>query len=117
MLYVPHESSFMSSQFFVLNLTSLTSLIFFDIPLLYYYINLRSSTIFCTLSGDIYLSLGISALFSTVSEVFCSDLFEVFVILLALLLLINTPVASVVFVDCFFEVVLSESVEDNLASS
>ena len=35
----------------------LTNLLFFYIPLLYYYINLRSSIIFCLFSGDIYLSL------------------------------------------------------------
>ena len=33
----------------------LTSLLFFDISLLYYYINLRSSMIFCLSSGHTYL--------------------------------------------------------------
>ena len=38
----------------------LTNLLFFNIPLLYYYINLRSSIVFCLSSGDICLSLAIS---------------------------------------------------------
>ena len=50
-LYVRHASSFISTQFFILNWNGwlvfcLTNLSFFDIPLLYYYINLRSSIIF-----------------------------------------------------------------------
>ena len=40
----------------------LTYLLFFGIPLLYYYINLNSSMIFCLSCGDIYLSFGISLL-------------------------------------------------------
>ena len=77
----------------------LTNLLFFDIPLLYYYINLRSSTIFCLSSGDIYLSLGISLPYSfvTVFESFYSELLEVFIILLAILLPIKSPVVSAVF--------------------
>ena len=35
----------------------LTNLLFLYIPLLYYYINLKSSIIFCLFSGDTYLSL------------------------------------------------------------
>ena len=61
----------------------LTFLLFFDISLLYYYINLRSSTIFCLFSED-YPSLGISVSLSIVSEVFCGKSFEVLVILLAI---------------------------------
>ena len=38
----------------------LTSLLFFDIPLLHYCISVRSSIIFYLFSGDIYFSLGIS---------------------------------------------------------
>ena len=51
----------------------LTNLLFFDIPLLCYYINLRLSIIFCLSSGDIYLSLciSLSCSFVTVSELFC----------------------------------------------
>ena len=59
----------------------------------YYYINLVSSIIFCLSSGDIYLSFGISVSLSNVSEAFCGDLF---VILLATLLPIKSPVASAV---------------------
>ena len=61
----------------------LTNLLFFDIPLIYYYINLRSSIISCLSSGDIYLSLAISLSYSlvTVSELFCSEVFDIFVIL------------------------------------
>ena len=82
----------------------LTSLLFFGIPILYYYINLRSLRIFCLFSGDIYLSFGItlsnlifSASLSTVSELFCGEVFETFVILSAILLAIKLPVASVFF--------------------
>ena len=65
MLYVPRASSFISTQFFVLNLDGWfgvlsNKLIIFDIPLLCCYINLRSSVFFCLSSGDIYPSLGIS---------------------------------------------------------
>ena len=38
----------------------LTNLLFFGIPLLYFYINLNSSIIFCLSCGDIYLSFGVS---------------------------------------------------------
>ena len=77
----------------------LRNLLFLNIPLLYYYINLRSSIIFCLSSEDIYLSLDISlsCSFVLVSELFCSELLETFVILLAILLPIKSPVASVVF--------------------
>ena len=77
----------------------LTNLLFFDIPLLYCYVNLRSSIIFYLSSGDIYLSLGISlsCSFATVSELFCSKFFETFVILSRTLLPIRPPVASADF--------------------
>ena len=76
-------------------LYSLTSLLFFDIPLLYY-IYLNSAILCCLFSGDIYLSFAISVSLSTVtvSEVFCSDFVA---ILLAILLSDKSPVASVVF--------------------
>ena len=83
MLYVPHDSSFISSQFFALNLDDWfaefsKTLIFFDTQLLYYCINLRPSLIFCTYSGDIHLSLGISLWcpFVTISELFCGNVFD-----------------------------------------
>ena len=70
----------------------LTSLLVLSIPLLNYYNNLRSSIIFCHFSGSIYLFLGISlsnpiisASFSIVSELFCGEVFEAFVILSAIL--------------------------------
>ena len=72
----------------------LTSLLFFDIPLLYYYINLRSSIIFFLSSGDIYLPLCTSLSFSFV---IVSELFETFVILLAILLPIKSSVSSTAF--------------------
>ena len=77
----------------------LTNLLFFDVPLLYYYINLRSSIIFCLSSGDIYLSLGISlsCSFVTVSELFCCKVFEIFVIRSGILLPIKLPVVSAEF--------------------
>ena len=61
----------------------------------------------CLSSGDMYLSLGISLAFSfvTVSELFCCEFFENFVILplydlataSAILLPIESPVASAAF--------------------
>ena len=55
----------------------LKNVLFFDIPLLYYYINLRSSKIFCLSSRDIYLCvcISLSCSFVTVSELFCVDFF------------------------------------------
>ena len=59
----PLDSSFISIQFFVLNLDGwfdayyLTNLLFFDIPLLYCYTNLNSSIICCLSSRDTYLFL------------------------------------------------------------
>ena len=72
----------------------LASLLFFDLPLLYYYINLNLSIICCFSSRDICLSFGIPVSRSTVSEVFWVDFF---VILLATLLPIKSPVASAAF--------------------
>ena len=75
----------------------LASLLIFDISLLYYYVNLRSSTIFFPFSGDIYLSLDISVSLSTVSEIFRVEFLETFGILLAILLPIKSLVPSDVF--------------------
>ena len=77
----------------------LTNLLLFNIPLLYYYVNLRSPIIFCLPSGEIYFSLGISSScpFVIVSELFCCELFETFVILLVILLPIKSPLASAAF--------------------
>ena len=74
-------------------------IVFFDTVLLNCYINLISSIFFCLSSEDIYLSLGISLSFSflIVSKLFCCESFETFVILLSILLLIKSPIASAVF--------------------
>ena len=71
MLYLPRGSSFISTQFFAL---------YIYIPLLYYYINLRSSIIFCLSSGDVYLPLdtSLSCSFVTVFELFWCEVFEIF---------------------------------------
>ena len=97
MLYVPPDSSLFSTQFFVL-----ISLLLFDIPLLYYYASLRSSIVFCLSSGDIYLSLGI---FLSFSDIIVSELFDTFVILLAIFLPMKSPVPSAIFWIVFFEAV------------
>ena len=78
MLYVPHESSFISTQFFVFNLddwlgVSPTYLLFFGTPSSYYHVNLRSSTIFRLFYEDIYLTFGITVSLSTVPELFCDE--------------------------------------------
>ena len=79
----------------------LSNLIFFGIPLLYYYINLNSLIICCLSCGDIYLSFGILLLASFdcnfVAGNFSEDFFEEFVILSAILLPIKSPIASDVF--------------------
>ena len=77
----------------------LKNLLLFDIPLLYCYINLRSSITFYLSSGDTCLSLDISLLssFVFVSEYFCSEVFETFVILSAILFPIKSPIATAVF--------------------
>ena len=81
------------------------------ILLLYYY---YISYIYYYISGDIYLSSGISLQFSfvTVSELFWCKFFETFVILLSNLLPIKLPVASAFFWITLFEVVLSAAVAD-----
>ena len=74
-------------------------LLLFGIPFLYYYINNRSSIIFCLFSRDIYLSLGISSScsFLTASELFCDEDFEALVILSKILLPAKSPVFSATF--------------------
>ena len=92
-LYITSESPFIS-----------THLLYYYIKIfkLRYYtiiLNIILSITFYLSSGDIYLSLGISLSFSfvTVSELFCCEFFETFVILLAILLPIKSQVASTVF--------------------
>ena len=75
----------------------LINLSFFDIPLLYYYINYNLSIGSCIFSEDIYLSFEISI--SLLASPFCEcnsleDFFERFVILSVTLLPIKSPVAS-----------------------
>ena len=95
-----------------------TNLLFFGIPLLYYYANFNLSII-CYLSwGDMYLFLGlaISTSFSFVSTLLCNSLegfFETLVILSAILLLIKSPVVSAVFWIAFFEAAFIPSVVDH----
>ena len=108
--YLPFDSSFISTQFFVLNwegwfvvsLVYFIGLLFFDIPLLCYLIlllllllywssfNLRSLIIFCLSSGDIYFPLRIS---SFVSKLLCSKVFDSLLNLLAILYPIKSPIA------------------------
>ena len=76
------------------------------------FFNLRSSTIFCLNSGDIYFSLSIS---SFVSELFCGEVFEDLVILSATLFRIKSLVAYTAFLMTLCEEVLSASVADCLA--
>ena len=76
-------------------------------PSLYYYVNIflfLSSIVFCLLSRDIYLFLGISLSrsFVTVSELFWSEIFEIFVSLSEILLPIKWVVVSTVFWIDFF---------------
>ena len=76
------------------------SLLCFEIPLLYYYVNLGSLIICCLSPGDIYLSFSISLYsisFLTISKLFRGELSENFVILSAILLLITLPFSSAVF--------------------
>ena len=92
-------------------LCRLIYLFIFDIRLLYYIIILiLHHRLF---SGDIYLSLSLSSLF--VTELFYSEVFEIFVILSAILFPIKSPVASAVFLIALFEAFLSSSVVDCLA--
>ena len=69
----------------------LTSLLFFDIPLLYinfiFILDHQQIFVFVT-----YLSLSIS--YSFVSELFCGEVFETLVISSAILFQIKIPVAS-----------------------
>ena len=90
----------------------LASLLFFDVPLLYYYTNLNSSIICYLFFGDIYLSSTISI--SSLASLFCEcssleDFLEIFVILSAILLPIKSAVASAVFETVFIAFVIDFS--------
>ena len=78
MLYVPRESSFILTQFFVFNLddwlgVSPTNVLFFGTPSSYYHVNLRLSSIFRLFYEDIYFTFSISVSLSTVPELFCDE--------------------------------------------
>ena len=98
-----------STQFLALNLNdwfvgSSDILIIFQysiIILLYYIIDPRSLVIYCLFSGDIYFSSS----FVPVSELFCGEVFETFVILSAILLPIKPTVAPAIFCIALFEAI------------
>ena len=94
-------------------------LLFFDILLLYYYINLRSLIIFWLSSGYINLSwsISLSLSFAIPSELFYGEILKTFVVLLAILLPIKSPAVLAVLWIVFVEEVLSASVADCLAWS
>ena len=74
----------------------LTNLLFFGIPLLYYYVNLNSSIFFYLSCGDIYLSFGISLL-TAIGYGSLVSFFQILVILFAIVFPTKSPVASAVF--------------------
>ena len=94
-LYVPRNSSVVSTQPLVLNLDGLlcvlsNKLIVFVYSVIiyhYYYVNLRSSIIFCLCSENVYLSLSISSSF--VSGLYFCEVFETLVIKSTILFPIN----------------------------
>ena len=91
----------------------LKNLLFFDIPLLYYYNTLNSSIICCLFSGDMCLCFGVCD--SSLASLFCErfqDFFETLVILSAIFLPIKSPIASAVFRIALFEAVFIASVVD-----
>ena len=94
----------------------LRNLLFFDIPLLYYHVNLRSSINFCryiSFFWDISSKSNIFCFFVTVSELFCGEVIKNFIILSEILLPIKSPVvAYAAFLIVFFAVVLSAFVVD-----
>ena len=98
----------------------LSKLLFFGIPLFYYYINLNSSIISSLSCEDIYLFFGISLLASfecnSLDFSACNSV-ETLVISLAILLPIKSSVASAVVLIALFETVFIESVADFLALS
>ena len=75
----------------------LSNLLFFGIPVLYYYISLNSSIICCLSFGEIYLSFGISLLTSFDCIYLLCDFLDELVILSAIFLPTKSPVASAAF--------------------
>ena len=87
----------------------LTIYLFFDIPLLYYYISLRSLIIFNPFSGDTYLCLGVflprlifSVSFVTVSKLFCGKIIRTLFILPVIVLPIESPHCFYYFLNYSF---------------
>ena len=103
MLCVPRTSSFILTQFFVLNLDG-----WYDVlsTLSYCCIYLSSSLICVLFSGNLYLSFGISIDFF----LFLGNSQEYFVSLLEILLPIKSSVTSALFWVTLLEVVLRASV-------
>ena len=87
MLYVQRESSFISTEYFCPKFLKMVDLLYCS--------NLRLLIVLCLFDEDAYLSLDISISLSTVSEVFCGQFLEAFVILLVILLPIKSPVAYI----------------------
>ena len=104
MLCVPRTSSFILTQFFVLNLDG-----WYDVlsTLSYYCIYLSSSLICVLFSGNLYLSFGISIDFLSFCETVTG---EYFVSLLEILLPVKSSVTSAVFWVTLLKVVLTASV-------
>ena len=121
-MFVPHDPSFISTQFFVLNLVGWFGLfsnkfiifLYSIIIMLYWFssFNLKASITFCLNFDDIYFSLSTSSSF--VSKLFFRELFDALVILSAILFIIKWLVASAVFWMTLFEKVLEASVADYL---
>ena len=85
----------------------------FGILLLYNYINLRSSIIFCFFFWRYIYFFRYFLIMLNIYNclwAFCKELFDTFIILLAILLTIKSPAASAIFLVALFEVVLSASV-------
>ena len=117
-----HESSFISKQFLVLNVNCGFGLL---CNIFFCYVNiillnlLKSLIIGCPFSGDICLSFGVSLWntvffisLSTVSERFCGELLDTFVILWAILLPSKSSGSSAVFWTASFGAALSSTVID-----
>ena len=88
------QTNFLSKTSMVDLVECVTSLLFFDIPLLCYYINLRSSIMFLYYPEDIFLSPSIFVSLLTVSDIFCGELHLIYVILSRILLPIKSPAVS-----------------------
>ena len=84
----------------------LIDLLLFNIPIFYYYSYLNLSRMCCPFSRNIHLSFGISV---SLSNLFCWEVFQSFVMLFEILFPIRLTVASVIFSLGFFEAVLFKS--------